>query len=110
MNRLKPLASIFIPLLALIVFLIATDPYDLPIVLLVVPFILAAVFIYRLSKFLLSNAGVSKKKSSFISGMITALLLLLLLMQSIRQLTIKDLLILAALLIGVTLYFRRIDI
>jgi hypothetical protein len=110
MKRLKTVASILVPLLLFVLFIILTDPYKLPLALLVAPFIFIAVFTYRLSKYLLVHAGVSQKKSNFISGIITTLLLLLLLMQSIRQLTVKDLLIMFALIVGVTLYFKRIDI
>jgi hypothetical protein len=109
MKPLKALASIFIPLVLFILLVVFTDPLKLPLIFLVAPFILLALFVYRLSGFLLRHAGLSVKKSRFISGVVTGLLLLLMLMQSIRQLTIKDLLILAALLIGVTLYFKRID-
>jgi len=93
-----------------LLFVIFSDPYKLPLALIVVPFVLFAATIYRFSKFFLQRLHVSKGRAVFIAGTMTGLLLLLALLQSIRQLSLKDFLILLALVIGLTLYLRRIDI
>lgn len=110
MKNIKTIGIIFAPLLVLGVMLLMTNPYDLHLAFLIVPFVLIALFVFRFCRYLLGHAGVGDSKSKFTSGMITTLLLLLMLLQSIRQLTVKDLLIMAALLAGLTFYFKRVDL
>ncbi len=87
-----------------------TDPFSLPLVLLVVPFGLFAATIYQCSRAVLRALRLSGRRTRLIASIITALLLLLALLQSIHQLSLRDLLIVLALLAGLTLYLRRIDI
>lgn len=93
-----------------VIFIVSTDPYKLPLALIVVPFILLTAATYQVSKFLLKGVGVSRRRAGFIAGAVSSLLLLLALLQSIRQLSLKDFLILLGLVAGLTLYLRRIDI
>lgn len=55
-------------------------------------------------------APISLRKRKSIAAILTVILLLGVLLQSVRQLSAKDLLILLALLVGVTFYVRRIDV
>lgn len=110
MKNTKSLGLLFLPFLLLGIFVVTTDPYKLPIPLLPVPFLLLGVGVYRLALRLLRISPLSSRKASFIAGTLTAVILLLTILQSIRQLSVKDFLILAVLLIGMTFYMRRIDI
>jgi hypothetical protein len=94
----------------LVAFVLLTDPYKLPLVFLVVPFVLFAATVYQFSHAGLRALGVSRRRARLIGIIVTSLLLLLALLQSIHQLSLKDFLILTALLIGLTLYLRRLDI
>lgn len=109
-KQIHKLAHIVVPLVLFTGFLLFTDPYRLPLPLLGMPFILLAIVIYRVVDYTLDKAGVVLAKRRTIAGVITAFLLLLALLQSTRQLSIKDLLIVAALLIGLAAYLRRLDI
>lgn len=106
----KRLALLFSPLVGLVLFLLVTDPFKLPLALLTVPFVLFGIGAYQITKLLFSRMPLSAKKTRFIAVSVTAILLLVLTLQSIRQLSIKDSLILVALLAGVTFYMKRIDL
>lgn len=97
------------PFVGLVLFILFTDPYKLPLALVPVPFLLIGVGLYRSVRFISQRAGLTKNKSRLVAAIVTALVLLLGLLQSIHQLSIKDFLLLAGLLIGLTLYLRRID-
>lgn len=97
-------------IVGLVLFLLFTSPYELPLFMLIVPFILLALILFKLSKMILMLLSVSGKKSKFISGAITSLVMLVILLQSIRQLSINDFLIVTALFVGLIFYMRRIDL
>lgn len=106
-NKFSP---IIVPLALLVLFTILTDPYKLPLALLVIPFILVAALVYQTLKLLLRRTPLSSRKARLTSVIVTCLVLLLVLLQSIRQLSLKDFLILAALTIGIMFYLRHIDL
>ena len=104
------ISRICIPLLAGIIFILMTDPYKLPLVLLLIPFALFAFGLYHALSSLLSKSGLSKQKCRFLAAVITSLILLLALLQSIHQLSIKDFLIAGALMLGIVFYLRRMNL
>lgn len=110
MRNSKKTALLFLPFLLLVLFILSTDPYDLPLPLLLFPFLLLGAGVYFTTRELLKVAPVSKKKSNLISAVFASVVLLGVLLQSIRQLSVKDLLILSVLLAGATFYVRRIDL
>lgn len=110
MEKLKKTALIFSPFILLTLLILFTDPYELPLPLLLVPFILLGAGVFGAAKELLGLMPVSRRKAIAISATLTATVLLGVLLQSIRQLSLKDFLILSVLLIGTTFYMRRIDI
>lgn len=110
MKHTKKPALVLVPLLILVSFLLLTDPYKLPIILILVPFLVLGIGLYYATALVLQVAPLSQRKVTFIAGMVTASLLFLLLLQSIRQLSVKDLLILVALVVGLLLYVRRLDL
>ncbi len=106
----KKLAALLISPVLFVGFLVATDPYKLPLPLLIVPFVLFAAMVYMYSRLALRTLHVSRRRARLIAVIISGLLLLVALLQSIRQLSLKDFLILSALVIGLTIYARRLDI
>jgi hypothetical protein len=92
------------------VFLLLTDPYRLPLVFLTVPFLLLSVSTYLICRLVAGSLIGGKRKSRYIAGVMTGLLMLVILLQTIRQLSIRDFLIVGALFVGLTFYMRRIDL
>jgi hypothetical protein len=103
-------ARVCIPLLAGIVFILMTDPYKLPLVLLLIPFALLAFGLYHSLAIILGKCGLSRQKCRLLAIVITSLILLLALLQSIHQLSIKDFLIASALMLGIIFYLRRMNL
>jgi hypothetical protein len=110
MNHFKKLTLILAPFLLLGLFLMLTDPYDLPLIILLLPFVLLGWGIFKATKELGKQAGLSQRRSKLTATIVTILVLLTVLLQSIRQLSAKDFIILIVLLAGVTLYVRRFDV
>ncbi len=110
MKNSKKLVLLFWPPLIFSIFILMTDPYRLPLPLLLIPFLLIGISCYCFIKEFLRMAPISVRKRKFIAVVLTIIILLGVLLQSIRQLSIKDFLILLALLIGVAFYMRRMDV
>lgn len=110
MKNIRQLALLCGPLVLLLAIFLFTDPYRLPLVLLVLPFLLFGMGCFISLKVLLRFTPIAPGRRGVMAGILTAAILLVLLLQSIRQLSVRDLLILLALLSGVTFYVRRIDI
>lgn len=110
MNKFRRLLLILATSLALSLIIVFTNPYKLPLLFLVIPFALIGFGCYLALSGLMRLGSVSARKRKLISAILSTALLLILLMQSIRQLCLKDVLILLALLAGITFYIRRLDI
>jgi len=110
MKRTQNFVTLLLPFLALAVFILSTDPYSLPLSLLLVPFLLIGVGCFRATREFLRMTPISRRKGSLIAGVLASIILLSVVLQSIKQLYIKDFLILVAFLVGMTLYMRRIDV
>lgn len=110
MNQFKKYALVILPFLLLGLFLAFTDPYNLPLIVLLVPFVLLGWGVFKGLQVGGSLTGLSPRRSKVIAVIVTTLVLLTVLLQSIRQLSIKDFIILIVLLAGVTFYIRRFDV
>lgn len=108
MKKLKQIGLLLLPFVLLVAFLLFTDPYSIPLALLTIPFVLLGIGVFRLFSFTLNATRLSDTKIRLISGLITSLILLMTILQSIQQLSLKDFLLMVALLVGLTFYLRRI--
>ncbi len=108
MKKLKQIGLLLLPFIALAGFLLFTNPYDVPLPLLTIPFALLGFGIFQLQILLLHHVTkLSAGKVRMIASLVSSLVLLLILLQSIRQLSLKDFLLLIALVTGLTFYLRR---
>jgi hypothetical protein len=110
MKNIKTFVLLCVPFLLLGAFVLLTNPFKLPIPLLLLPFLLLGVGSFCLVREMLHLTPLSHRKRALIAATLTSIMLLGVLLQSIRQLSVKDFLILIVLLTGTTLYMRRIDI
>jgi hypothetical protein len=110
MKTVKKSVLFSLPFVVLGFFVLLTDPYNLPIPLLLIPFLLLGVGCFYLVREFLGLTPLSRRKRVLIAGTLTSILLLGVILQSIRQLSLKDFFILVVLLSGTTLYVRRIDV
>jgi FlaA1/EpsC-like NDP-sugar epimerase len=96
----------------LVLLLLTTNPYHLPLVLLILPFVLIFAVIYEgMLAIGLSISGQSSKKRRQINALIlSGGIITLALLQSIRQLSLRDLIIIILLIAGLAFYVRRIDL
>lgn len=108
MKKLKQIGLLLLPFVLLIAFLLLTNPYDVPLAFLTAPFVLLGIGVFRLFSFTLNATKLSDTKIRLIAGLITSLVLLMTLLQSLRQLSLKDFLLMVALLFGLAFYLRRI--
>lgn len=109
---MKPVLKICLPVLVLLLFLSTTDPYNLPLVTLLAPYALVFLIVYFSSFYILINTvfiktkQASTQKARILAGVLAAIIILFLILQSLGQLTIRDLL-LAITLIGVLIFYVR---
>jgi hypothetical protein len=96
--------------LLLLTFMFLTDPYKLPLVLIIVPFLLLSVTVYQFASVGLQPLPAGTTKKRYLSIILSALIVLVVVLQSLHQLSIKDFLILAALLAGIAFYVQKIDL
>lgn len=94
-------------------FLLTTNPDQLALPLLLVPFLLVFLTLYVLVRVIFRVAGfydsLSIYKRRILLGMAATLPVLLLLLQSLHQLTTRDIALVVALGIGLTFYLLRAD-
>lgn len=100
-------------LIAGLLFLLGTSPDKLPLLLLLVPYVITFLAILVLGRISFRITGfydqLSSYKRNIILGTMAALPVLLLLLQSLRQLTIRDVLLVIALGVGLAFYLLRAD-
>ena len=104
----KPIFQIAVLGGLLILFLTLTDPYRLPLPLLMVPFLLMTALIYKMVGVVVRPLVRSDKRTAYLATVTTSLFMLVMLLQTIRQLSLKDFLIVGALFLGLAFYIRRI--
>lgn len=100
-----------IPLVFLITLLLTTNPYHLPIVLLVLPFLLIFFITYQGISLLFSKSRLTnnKKKQKVNASLFAGAIVTLALLESIRQLSWRDLIIITILIVGLSFYIRRVN-
>ena len=109
MKKHKPLiiAAISWLMLSLVIFL--TDPFEAPLVILILPFALLFVSLYQLMMYLaqrlLPNMSAVRRKAAIIP--LSLLPVVLLLLSSVQQLTTRDIVLIAVLLIVTGFYIRK---
>jgi hypothetical protein len=107
--RRKQYAVVAGLLIAVILFILLTSPKTVPLALLAFPFFAIYVAIFLLIKLVMTRKSSSSKTIVITSGLIAAFPALLVIFQSIHQLTIKDVLIVFALVCVVAFYLARAD-
>lgn len=107
----KQKISIIAVLILILAMLFTTNPENVPLPLLIVPFILIFSFFYLLIQLFLKQflKNSSKRMKQGLSISLSFMLVLLLILQSINQLTLKDQLIAFGLALLLLFYFRKID-
>lgn len=117
MNKIKSLLkpngiSIVVSGLILASFIIFTDPLSLPLTLLFLPFVLAFIFLRNVGLVIASKlfGESSERKRRVVVVSITSILVLVLVLQSLGQLSWRDLIIVLGLIVGLVLYFSKTDL
>ena len=97
--------------LSLPLFIFLTDPNNLPLPLLVVPFLLLFVCLFIVIKFSLLKLGVirTNRKASIVSGVVASLPVLLLTFQTVHQLSVIDVLVSVCLVTLATIYITKTE-
>lgn len=96
--------------ITIIVLFVFTDPNRVPSFVLVLPFILLFILLLSLIVLILQKRGMYNSKTLRIGMLCAAIPLVLLILQSIGQLTIRDVLAIAALFAISYFYMSRISI
>jgi hypothetical protein len=100
--------------ISLPVFLVSTNPQRLPIILLILPVVLLFIILYTTVYLLLTRKvklakSISKTRLIVIAGLTAIVPVLMLVLASIRQFTLKDILLTIALLVCVSWYLLKVD-
>lgn len=91
-------------------FILLTNPHNLPLPLIILPFLwLFTVLFVTSSLILKSRKGITKRKIVIVAGVIASLPVLLAIFQSIHQLSIKDVLLSLGLVLLAAWYVLRAD-
>lgn len=91
-------------------FLLFTNPQNMPLPLLVLPFLWLFIALFTGSWWLLQRRqGISRQQTILVSSLIAALPVLLAIFQSIHQLSIKDVLLSVGIVVLAALYMLRAD-
>lgn len=93
------------------IFMTVTNPETLPLPLLTIPFILVFAALYMTVGLLLKKyfSNLRGKSPQAVALTLSGLPVLLIILQSIGQLSIRDLLIIVTLIVGLIFYFRKTD-
>lgn len=100
---------VFLVILYLIgaLFLAYTDPQKLPLPILILPFAYAFITVFLTLKLILTRLTNSRRLSNSVGATVSIFVVLLLVLASIRQLTIRDLMISLALTIIISWYLIK---
>jgi hypothetical protein len=91
------------------IFILTTNPHHLPLPLLMIPFLWVFAIIFFTILPFLSNRGVTNKKSVISAGIIGAVPVVLVVFQSISQLSVKDVVLAAVLILLASIYIYKAD-
>src|ERR1700689_5356688 len=100
--------------LSLPLFLFFTNPQSLPLPLLIVPIILLFIIIYVtiyffILKKLLKNRKISKTRLFIVTAIIALVPVLLIVLASIKQFTLRDIILSTAIVIFISWYLLKVD-
>lgn len=106
------LTYLLLPLILLFLLFITTNPYQLPLAVLIIPFVLLFIISFQCSLIVLAKLykTESKRRLRLNAIIIAGGLSVMALLQSIRQLSVQDLIIIVCLIAILSFYARRIDI
>lgn len=109
--RARKIGRVLILYIALAIFLFSTDPSNLPLILLLVPFLLLffSLFgtIYYGFALFIPATKLARPKRMVIAGCLALLPVILLVLKSINQLTVRDVLIFGIFTLSLVLYLTR---
>lgn len=93
--------------------MVATNPADLPLPFILIPFVLIFITLFYvwfkiLTTFFYNGDG-SRQKAYIVSAVAATLPVLLLVFQSLKQLSLGDVMIVFSIVIGLGLYMRRLE-
>ncbi|MBA3758581.1 hypothetical protein H0X10_03050 [Candidatus Saccharibacteria bacterium] len=110
-KQVQKLTILVLLWISLPVFLLVTNPETLPLPLLIIPFVLLLLILYKTAEAVLGITlnRRSSKRVKIMAGVVAFLPTLLLILASIRQLTVRDSAIVIGLLVMFIFYMRRID-
>jgi len=112
-GKTKIILSILAVYLALPLFIMNTNPEQLPLPLLLVPFLLffivLFVSIYLIGSRMRLLKGLERRRQFAVSALLASIPWLLLVFQSLQQLTIRDVLISLSLVVATAFYISRAD-
>lgn len=94
-------------LLSVLALFFGTDPAKVPSFILPIPFLLLFVFLFSLITFILEKQGFSRLRALKVGILCSGIPLTLLVLQSIGQLTVRDVLVLTALFVLSYFYIAR---
>ena len=108
-NKHKQILLITACWLALVAIILLFNPQETPLPLLIVPFMLFFAAVYLSSKYFLHQVtpNMSVARVSLLSVSVSAVPTFLLVLSSVEQLTIRDIMLLATLLIITVFYVRK---
>lgn len=94
----------------LLLFLLGTDPQQLPSVLLTAPFVLLFIVTASLASFALGSLQISRQKKTKLVVVVATVPVLLLVLQSLGQLTVRDVLAVTVLFGVAYFYISRFSV
>lgn len=111
LKQVQKLIILLVFWVSLPLFLLTTDPETLPLPLLLVPFLLLALALYKTAElgYKILFKKLTTQRIRLLAVITASLPTLILILASIGQLTLRDTAIIGGLLIFLTFYLRRID-
>lgn len=103
----KQFIVLILCIVALTLLLLSTDPAKLPSFLLILPFIILYVLLLTISILFLQKRGMARLRSIKVGSLLAGLPLLLLVLQSLGQLTPRDVLVIIILFVLSYFYLSR---
>lgn len=91
--KIKDMLQILVPVGLLVVFLVSTNPYDISLPFVLIPYLLAAYIFYKLARTLLNvllSGIVGEAKIKLYSVIATAVIINFALLKSLGELTLQD--------------------
>ena len=108
----SPLAISLLSAVGLVFMLILTDPLELPLILLLIPFLLLFLLVRSICILIMPafyREG-SKRKTRFLATACAGIVLFVVILQSLGQLSWRDILLTVALISATAFYFKKTDL